>query len=133
HAPNGSYTWRLPAGIDTTSARVKSEAYGSEGQLLATHVTGQFTLRTTPSIGLANVSNVQAVTTSGQVDLTCTNPGGTFDHVNIYRTTTPGELGTRVDQVWGTNWTDPDTTPGTTYEYTLMAADSQEHEAETPN
>lgn len=126
----GSTTWSPPSGLQSANARVVVEARNAAGRVLRTAVSGRFSIDTTLATGLADVSELRAVPGNGQVALSWTNPASaSFDHVNIYRSSVEGVLGTRVAQTAATTWTDTGLTNGATWHYTVRAADAGERES----
>lgn len=78
---------------------------------------------TAPAI--ANPTNFAVSAGDAQVSLSWTNPSqATFDHINIYRSTTSGELGVLAATSTGTSLTDTGLTNGVTYFYILKSVDS---------
>jgi hypothetical protein len=121
----------------------------SNGQILATirsgsahvsnitisDITDGVTLDTQPQItfnatALDKPTNFAVQAGDAKVDLAWTNPSSpSFSKVNIYRTTTSGELGTRLQSTSGQSYTDSGLTNGTVYFYTLRAADAAGNES----
>jgi hypothetical protein len=81
------------------------------------------------------VTNVTATDTKagGEVVLAWTDPSpaGTLEHVNVYRSTSSGSLGTKLDTVAKgvQTYADKAATNGTPYYYTLKAANGSDKEA----
>lgn len=59
----------------------------------------------------------------GKVDLTWNNPVG-IDHINIYRSTTSGELGAKIQSTSNQSYTDSGLTNGVVYFYTLRSSNA---------
>jgi len=58
-----------------------------------------------------------------KVDLYWTNPAG-IDHINIYRSTTSGELGAKIQSTANQSYTDSGLTNGVVYFYTLRSSNA---------
>jgi predicted phage tail protein len=120
---NTTLDWHPPEGITTTAARIRVEAVAVTGTVLMhADSASNFSIQ---SAALPPVSNVNAVPGWSQVQLSWTNPASALlDHVNIYRTTTPWQLGTKVATVSAPTaaWTDLAVVNGTRYWYSVRAA-----------
>ena len=98
--------------------------------LTITDVTDNIILSAHPQVtfnapAISNPGDFIATVGNQEVSLSWTNPSEpSFDHINIYRSTTSGELGDLTASIAGTSYTDTDLTNGVAYFYTLKAVDS---------
>jgi hypothetical protein len=127
-----SLTWHPPEGISTTSARIRVEAVATNG-IVITHAdsASSFSIQTST---LGSVTNVVATPGWSQVSVSWTNPASAaFDHVNIYRTTQPWVLGSKVATVAKptSTWIDTSVSNGTRYWYVVRSATATDDETFT--
>ncbi|MBI2263281.1 carboxypeptidase regulatory-like domain-containing protein [Candidatus Berkelbacteria bacterium] len=78
-------------------------------------------------------TDIKATAGDAKVTLSWTNPTNSdFDHINIYRSTTSGTLGSKIKSTSGktiTSHEDTGLTNGTTYYYTVKAVDTSSNES----
>jgi fibronectin type 3 domain-containing protein len=122
------YTWQLPPTTNTPNARLRADLVDITGQVIATDTTANMTV---DSASTGTVTGLTLTPGWNQIQVQWTNPATTnFDHVNIYRSTSTMTLGSKVQTVAspGSSWTDTSVFNGTTYYYTVRAADASDRE-----
>jgi hypothetical protein len=125
-----SVSFKPPESLSSTTVRFYVEVVALDGQVRARDESDA-NLSVDASSATTSVTNLTATPAWQQVALSWTNPADAgFDHVNIYRSTTPTALGTKVQVVAkpGTSWTNTGLTNGTAYYYTVRAADAADVE-----